>query len=303
MGGFHLFQRPPLATGRGDNPREDEIPICPLYYIPEGAVIPTENEIKDRGKSDLLAKVIVLVQTSWFVTQCIARGIKHLQITELEIVTLAYIMMNFVTYMFWWRKPRNVGYPIRVYMESGSRERPYEDLPTGKLTVMLKKIIPNLAGGEDIAQLNGAHDLPRPWSGQHEHTKDDLLVIIISGLGPAIAGIGFGATHFIAWPYEFPSYSELILWRISCITMAAVPGIAILAIFVWMAATRYERVGPVLKSFILSGIVILVFASLLGGWLYYFARMATIIVAFTTLRSLPSDAFKVVDWTTFIPHI
>ena len=70
--------------------------------------VPTEAEIKDRGKSNWLTKSLVLVQTSWFVLQCIARAIKHLPVTRLEIVTLAYAVMDFVIYIFWWNKPLNV---------------------------------------------------------------------------------------------------------------------------------------------------------------------------------------------------
>ena len=53
-------------------------------------------QIKDKGESDWLAKSLVLLQTSWFVMQCIARAIEHLPVTYLKIVTFAYAAMNFV---------------------------------------------------------------------------------------------------------------------------------------------------------------------------------------------------------------
>ena len=77
--------------------------------------VPTKAEIKDRGKSDWLAKSLVLLQTLWFVMQCIARTIEHIPITHLEIVTLAYAAMNFVIYIFWWNKPLNVNQPVQVF--------------------------------------------------------------------------------------------------------------------------------------------------------------------------------------------
>ena len=49
--------------------------------------------------------------------QCIALAIKHLPITHLEILTLAYPAMNFVTYIFWWNKPLNVNRPVRVFQK------------------------------------------------------------------------------------------------------------------------------------------------------------------------------------------
>jgi hypothetical protein len=116
MGGFHLFRLPAdtpsvslahmssepsdFVIPSGHSSREQEIPVCPLQIddIPVAileTISPTKAELKDRGKSDGLTKLIVLVQTLWFIIQCIARGIQHLPLTELEVVTLAYTMLNF----------------------------------------------------------------------------------------------------------------------------------------------------------------------------------------------------------------
>ena len=72
-------------------------------------ITPTKAKIKDKGlgKSDWLAKSLILLQTLWFVVQCIAHTCKHLVVTHLEIVTLAYATMNFVIYIFWWNKPQH----------------------------------------------------------------------------------------------------------------------------------------------------------------------------------------------------
>ncbi|KIM28289.1 hypothetical protein M408DRAFT_23990 [Serendipita vermifera MAFF 305830] len=115
MGGFHLFKLPtdapstpsPLKASEssdfviptGLHSRRDEIPVCPLKLedFPVDilkAITPGETELKDRGKSDALTKLIVLVQTMWFVIQCIVRGTQHLPLTELEVVSLAYAMIT-----------------------------------------------------------------------------------------------------------------------------------------------------------------------------------------------------------------
>ena len=78
----------------------------------------TKEEIKNKGKSDWLTKSLVLLQTSWFVMQCIAWGIEHLPVTHLEIVTLVYAAMNFVIYIFWWNKPLDVNWPVQVFRKS-----------------------------------------------------------------------------------------------------------------------------------------------------------------------------------------
>lgn len=75
----------------------------------------TKEEIKDRGRGDMLSKGLVVIQTGWFILQCIARRVQHLPITELELVTLAFAALNFVTYGLWWNKPLDVQCPLRVH--------------------------------------------------------------------------------------------------------------------------------------------------------------------------------------------
>ena len=121
MGGFHLFKR---GSEEMSNIKpilhEDNTPLHPLIASDlygdsttlninfSSFTVPTEAEIKDKGKSDWLTKSLVLLQTSWFVMQCIAQANKHLPVTHLEIVMLAYAAMNFVIYIFWWNKPLNI---------------------------------------------------------------------------------------------------------------------------------------------------------------------------------------------------
>ena len=129
MGGFHLFERNFGTTNnvdRGISPEDGE-PLHPLEasnlrdYC-ESFIMLTEAEIMDKGKSDWVAKSLVLLQTSWFEMQCIARAMRHLPVTHLEIITLAYAAMNFVIFILWWKKSRNVHRPIRVFQRSGSGE-------------------------------------------------------------------------------------------------------------------------------------------------------------------------------------
>ena len=76
----------------------------------------TAAEIQDRAKGDFLSKSIANLQTSWFIIQCIARGIQGLAITELELVTLALASLNGVIYYFWWDKPLDVNEPVQLYL-------------------------------------------------------------------------------------------------------------------------------------------------------------------------------------------
>src|SRR5271163_3141862 len=115
MGGFQLFERnaQPLQPMDGANDvaphliepgtfiRKLDIEDVDHYKLEMIVPYVTEEEIKDRGKSDAIAKGIVLLQTMWFIIQCAARGLTHLPLTRLEVMTLAYAMMNFFIYIFW----------------------------------------------------------------------------------------------------------------------------------------------------------------------------------------------------------
>ncbi|KIM20612.1 hypothetical protein M408DRAFT_307067 [Serendipita vermifera MAFF 305830] len=321
MGGFHLFRLPdnapsvPLPLGSLEpsefvipssrHSRIHEIPVCPLTFkdVPVDVleiIAPTETELKDRGKSDVLTKIIVLVQTLWFVIQCIARGSQRLPLTELEVVTLAYATLNFFIYAFWWDKPRNVECPVRVYKTSmvsnKESEGQLEEWGGNWASRGVQKILIYSIGGQDsYVKISEKHSIPMFWSGG---TGANLTN---AGLGSSILGSAFGAIHCIAWSSEFPSRPELVLWRISCVSMIIVPFLVAIICALIMAYQQMENEElPWWMVAIFVPCVILLF---LSAWLYIASRIATLVIAFTNLRSLPLAAFTSVDWTTFIPHI
>ncbi|KAF8950047.1 hypothetical protein BDZ97DRAFT_1934681 [Flammula alnicola] len=76
----------------------------------------TEEEIQDRSKGDALSKILVVGQTTWFIAQCITRAAQGLETTELELVTLAFAVLNGFMYYFWWNKPLDVRTYVPVYL-------------------------------------------------------------------------------------------------------------------------------------------------------------------------------------------
>ena len=76
----------------------------------------TEDEISDRSKGDGLSKLIFMLQSSWFITQCIARRSQGLALTQLELTTLAMASLNAVTCILWWHKPLNAQAIVYVYL-------------------------------------------------------------------------------------------------------------------------------------------------------------------------------------------
>jgi len=89
----------------------------PRFQEPFEIAFPTITaaEIHDKARGDFLSKAIVILQSLWFIIQCIARGKQGLALTELELVTLALASLNGVMYYFWWDKPLGVKEPIKVY--------------------------------------------------------------------------------------------------------------------------------------------------------------------------------------------
>jgi hypothetical protein len=319
MGGFHLYRLLSDALSKPYPPefalptefdfvepltphsREDEIAEHPLDFENLSAralayLAPSETELKDKGKADVLAKVIALIQTLWFVAQCIARGVQHLPLTEIEVVTLAYTTVNVFIYYFWWDKPKDVGCPVRVYktLKAGpvKRKEGVWKWDSGVKGIFQRSIIYITGAQDDSFRLSDEIQVPLFWSG-NAGFEIDLRAM----LGASIIGTAFGAAHFIAWNSEFPSHIELVLWRISCIAMTTELLILAVACSLGDLGEYSETVPATVPFFHL----IELFATL-ALLLYLFIRIATLVIAFTTLRALPSGAFETVDWTSFIPH-
>jgi hypothetical protein len=118
MGGFMLFD--------GDQAVRTLFPEELEYLSRMGEIdFPsiTEREIRDKSKGDILSKGLVIMQLAWFALQCVARGVEHLPITQLELVTLAFAALNMATYWLWWNKALNVQCPLPVLKKLTPGER------------------------------------------------------------------------------------------------------------------------------------------------------------------------------------
>ena len=84
----------------------------------------SEKEIQDRSKGDGLSKGLAVLQTSWFIAQCISRKVQGLTITEIELVTVAFAFLNGIMYFLWWNKPVGVTTSIRIYRLTSPSPQP-----------------------------------------------------------------------------------------------------------------------------------------------------------------------------------
>jgi hypothetical protein len=110
MGGFMLYVNDePYHTLSSDNL---------LKMAQSGRIdVPklSARQIRDKSKGNMISKGLVILQVAWFTLQLISRKIYHLETTQLEAGTLAFSVLNFITYAAWWNKPLDVQCPHPVY--------------------------------------------------------------------------------------------------------------------------------------------------------------------------------------------
>jgi hypothetical protein len=147
-------------------------------------------------------------------------------------------------------------------------------------------------GVDDVVDLQAEQQVPTFYSGGG-YVDETLLA---SGIITLLITMVFGAVHCVAWSYAFPSHVEKLLWRLSALSIVAVPVVIILS-FVIAAIISNSEVSDVFAY------VIWYTVSVVGALLYIAARILLLTLSFTTLRSLPLAAYQTVQWTTFIPHI
>lgn len=65
----------------------------------------TVDEIKALNKADGLARLVTIIQMTWFCVSFVARGATGLGYSTLEVTTLAFILCTLHTYTLWYCKP------------------------------------------------------------------------------------------------------------------------------------------------------------------------------------------------------
>ena len=73
-----------------------------------------KEDILDKSKSDGLSKLLACVQAAWIIVEVIGRRIGGLQVTLLEINTLAHVFCALIIYVVWWHKPQLVKKPTTL---------------------------------------------------------------------------------------------------------------------------------------------------------------------------------------------
>ncbi|KAF7370001.1 hypothetical protein MSAN_00630100 [Mycena sanguinolenta] len=239
-----------------------------------------DKEIVDKSKGDALSKGVVLLQGLWFILQCLARAHQHLAITQLEVATLAFAIVNVFIWLLWWNKPLDVQHPIVV----GPRT-----LPDSQTIDLVQVSLIDRIGTAIVGfRMNDYHPLssisvPSFWSIDNDDTEAHILLVLVGTL--------FGAVHCVAWNANFPTPAEMWIWRTSSVVITVYPGLtSLFALLIDM--TELESV-----NFAVSIIVVL------ATFIYIAARIILIVLPLVELRSLPASALVDINWSAYIPHI
>ncbi|KAJ7130525.1 hypothetical protein C8R44DRAFT_850378 [Mycena epipterygia] len=277
MGGFVSHNRHPIATIKQLQNSE---------YISDIRDVDLED-IKDKSKGDALSKGVALTQGLWFITQCLARTSQHLPVTELEVATLAFAVVNICIWSLWWAKPLDVQQPISV----GPAEEPQAKLSHLGLWDRLFGV---LKGDYSPYLPISSTSVPTFWSMDwDEASTDDFLPPFLIEL---LVGTIFGAIHCAAWNADFRSAVEMWMWRSSSSLVAGIPAALALLCAFYESPAAGGRIGQTLDP--IFGTIIMVLIPL-----YVIARLFLIIISFTSMRALPTGAFIDIDWNIYIPHL
>jgi len=239
--------------------------------------IPVE-EIEDRSKADFVAKMVTVVQTLWFAMQILHRAIEGLTVTEIELTTLAHVVLNIFVYWCWWNKPVNLRFPFEVYpIVKKSDDRDDEEKSSGQVESQVHpRRLPMRVRLANYLSRHGQLS----WLGV-------AFLFIISSM--------FGAIHCLAWNAHFPTNIESKLWRASAVIVTAAPPTGFLLGLVVHGAFKKWKNRDSQPWFWGQSVIIAVF--------YALARICLLALALSTLRTLPYNAYLIPSWTRYIPHI
>jgi hypothetical protein len=263
-----------------------EDPLRGPQYIADIQAIDVAH-IMDRSKGDALSKGVAVLQSFWFITQCIARASHRLPLTELEVATLAFAVVNIFIWALWWNKPLDVQCPISIgLVEFEARVADSKISKTAWSTGGIIEAIIGAVYGSGLYD-PASNAVPVMWCpyAQAHHWWHAFRL-------EAAVAIIFGIIHCAAWNTHFPSATEKWLWRLCALIITTLPGL----MGVVQVLLEEDIMGPVPRSTLVNG--------LLGGSLmaYIVCRLVLIILPLTTLRGLPQAAFLQISWTADIPH-
>ena len=253
---------------------------------------PSLELINDQSKSDILAKFLVCLQTSWMVIQCIARVAQSLPLTLLELHTVMNAICAFFIYCLWLKKPHDVRVPTYIGVND-ERLKKLKDIVNGSPPPF--SLIEAEPDAGFMAVARSSCGLSKP---KHSEMSKRVMTWLVFPI--------YGGIHLTEWKGHFPTNLERILWRASALSIMGLPflGHAGTLFFKWMR-NQFGK-GPQKDSqkeldltrwrwliLTLRGIAFVC---------WVLARVYVVVESFASLRNLPKGSYTAVSWVSLIPH-
>jgi len=298
----------------------------------------TKKEIQDRSKADIFSKGIVLIQTTWFVVQCTSRFATELAVTELEVVTLAFAVLNGITYWLWWDKPSDVRCAVPVYLKSAENSPNSESKVSKTCQQRDTTISPSMKGKGFLASFRDSF--------RRSRDKHSLITTTFYTLLWAPMKVIFGPLFSLATGRQdripdddvtrIPTFyspdekKTLLEVSPSFWTMIGVIGVFGAIHFIpWSStfpSTAEERLWRVSAIVITGGPLLASFLMVICLWvskpvlenifmasanvtfyilqpLYIISRLILLILPLILPRNLSPTALRELKWSEFFPHI
>ncbi|EFX04265.1 hypothetical protein CMQ_1193 [Grosmannia clavigera kw1407] len=78
----------------------------------------SEEQIRDKSKTNPLAKILTCLQALWFCAQVLSHLGQNLAVTLLELNTSAHALCALCVYFMWWNKPLDIVEPFSIDVQS-----------------------------------------------------------------------------------------------------------------------------------------------------------------------------------------
>ena len=262
----------------------------------------SDDQINDRSKADIVAKIVTSVQALWTLLQIVTRAAQGLTVSVMEYATLAYVIMAAVSYGLWWKKAYDVstfhvidaraatrqGQDRLTHWSIGFWQPRSGDAYWHQRRAWWFDICPSGINSFK-SPLYNAIGMDMPRSDIRQGTAVRFFVTLTAV---------FGGIHCTAWSYPFASAAETWLWRLCAILTTLLPVLTVLLPLVLSSVPK--RTTPLANRVADSLWPILIYLILV---VYVCVRLCMIIECFVAFRDAPVGIYAQVDWSTYLPHI
>ena len=277
------------------------------YLVKRGIIgIPTitKDEIWDKSKADLFAKVIAALQSAWFVVQIIARAMSRLPVTLLELSTITLMCCTAMTLFFWFHKPLNIETPTMIKCDTTVREilasaDETAKIPWHETPLDFVESLDYTSSKMPFSAWWGEQERPLP---RIPNDRDSLLHSWKIVLAISVPTAAFGTFQLIPWNFAFPTRIEQMIWRYTTLGNGVVLGVGCALEAAAIVASNYTIAGlHTYRDYKLRRPWNLFF--FIPGAMYFGARIVVIVEVIIGLRALSPGCFDTVQWTSIFPHV